>query len=1178
MWFRRGRRTGPTTITWSEEGFQVSPSTELYTQMPQVAVGPDGEVYVAYLRMTSSSIPDADAIQLSRSLSGGAPGTWTTGIPVSSVDAVEWFVDNTWRGARHASAPSLCVSQTTGTILVAWTDDRNGDDDILLSRSEDGGDSWLPSPIRVNDDTLGNGNDQLHPAAVVSSAGVLDVVFYDRRDDPANTLFNIYLARSWDEGDSWDNYIITDEPTDPAVFRGNQGGLGDYIGIASTTTSMYQDRTLMAWADGRVGTSWPSDLNTDIFFDSQNISKLLFEPYFVIYTGASPIRSYVPLWLHPIEVPIQIIPIYDFQDQVELSVTGLPTGAQYYFDNSSGIPPFETNLHILLNPEVSEGRYEFNIRGSSDKRTINKLVEMELTNVPYIVLETVYANPEQTIGLIGRGFTPDSSYSVFFDGEKIQSGIVTSVGSLSTDIQVPGNAKEGEYEVTVVDDEGVQASAFLLTLQIEEEEEEPTDLIPAILVDPLTLDFGNKPVDYPPLLNETIITNVGLDPLTVEAITLTEDDEGAFTINGIYREGPLNALFPAAPPFVLNPGKSGYVRVEFDDVDEDARAYGGTLEIVSNDPNNTIVEVSLLGGGTTASGCGTLVMTTVPAVDEHGTFGLTIDVGGNITALAVFTEFNVLDSHFSLTDDNRGVDVEGQLEKPDLSGQIILEITSENSSESLGVYGIIIAPYAYAPSDWPMFRMNREHGGTTCENVTTPLTLKWTYMASDEVYSSPAISQGVLFIGSEDDRIYAVDATSGTLRWNYTTGGDIWSSPLVVAAYRMVYVGSEDNSIYALDVVDGALRWSYPTSDRIFSSPTLGGKSYDTVYVGSRDGKIYALDAFTGVLKWNYTTGGGVDSAPAISDGVVYVGSFDGNVYALNSTDGTLIRLYETGAAVYSSPAVSGDGLYVGSDDGNVYAFDASSNAVRWNYSTGNLVRSSPAVSGGTVYVGSYDGNIYALNATNGALIWNYTTGHNVYSSPAVSGDTVYCGSRDGFLYALDASTGLLKWSYATGDIVHSSPAVSGGVVFVGSKDSHIYAFAADHDNVHPDIFSWSLPPDEVQPADEVYIVCHVSDLASGVKRVSLHVTGNGALIIINMTKVPFPNRWDGIIPPFPYCTTVEYHIVAEDYAGNIATSEELGYPTQYHVIPEFPASSILLLFMIATLLVVITYKTKHFI
>jgi hypothetical protein len=95
------------------------------------------------------------------------------------------------------------------------------------------------------------------------------------------------------------------------------------------------------------------------------------------------------------------------------------------------------------------------------------------------------------------------------------------------------------------------------------------------------------------------------------------------------------------------------------------------------------------------------------------------------------------------------------------------------------------------------------------------------------------------------------------------------------------------------------------------------------------------------------------------------------------------------------------------------------------------------------------------------------------------------------------------------------------------------------------------------------------------VKRASLNYTiGNGTWITVNMTNVG-GNVWNATIPAFPYGTNVTYVIKAEDNAGNIVTSEDLGYVCKYQVIPEYPTILILPLLIITALLTVIFSKKK---
>lgn len=112
------------------------------------------------------------------------------------------------------------------------------------------------------------------------------------------------------------------------------------------------------------------------------------------------------------------------------------------------------------------------------------------------------------------------------------------------------------------------------------------------------------------------------------------------------------------------------------------------------------------------------------------------------------------------------------------------------------------------------------------------------------------------------------------LKWSYTTGDIVYSSPAVVNG--VVYIGSADSKVYALNASTGAKLWSYRTGG-VQSSPAVAN---GVVHIGSGDYNVYALNASTGVKLWSYATGAGVYSSPAVANGVVYVGSLDNNVYA----------------------------------------------------------------------------------------------------------------------------------------------------------------------------------------------------------------------------------------------------------------------------------------------------------
>ncbi|MGW3746993.1 beta-alanine-activating enzyme beta-propeller domain-containing protein [Streptomyces sp. NPDC005146] len=128
---------------------------------------------------------------------------------------------------------------------------------------------------------------------------------------------------------------------------------------------------------------------------------------------------------------------------------------------------------------------------------------------------------------------------------------------------------------------------------------------------------------------------------------------------------------------------------------------------------------------------------------------------------------------------------------------------------------------------------------------------KWAFATGGWVSSSATVVDGVLYVGS-DRYVYALDAATGAKKWDFTTRGVIMhSSPAVVDG--VVYIGSSDRYVYALDAATGAKKWDFTTRGEVFSSPAVAG---GVLYIGSNDENVYALDA---------VTGGGPDLPPSPS-------------------------------------------------------------------------------------------------------------------------------------------------------------------------------------------------------------------------------------------------------------------------------------------------------------------------
>ncbi|MDP7011183.1 MAG: PQQ-binding-like beta-propeller repeat protein, partial [Verrucomicrobiota bacterium] len=107
----------------------------------------------------------------------------------------------------------------------------------------------------------------------------------------------------------------------------------------------------------------------------------------------------------------------------------------------------------------------------------------------------------------------------------------------------------------------------------------------------------------------------------------------------------------------------------------------------------------------------------------------------------------------------------------------------------------------------------------------------------------------------------------GTVLWEFATGSSVNSSP-AIGSDGTVYVGSRDKKLYAIHGKSGGKLWEFETGFWVESIPAIG--SDGTVYVGSFDNKLYAINGKSGVKLWEFETGSSVSSSPAIgSDGTV---------------------------------------------------------------------------------------------------------------------------------------------------------------------------------------------------------------------------------------------------------------------------------------------------------------------
>jgi outer membrane protein assembly factor BamB len=384
--------------------------------------------------------------------------------------------------------------------------------------------------------------------------------------------------------------------------------------------------------------------------------------------------------------------------------------------------------------------------------------------------------------------------------------------------------------------------------------------------------------------------------------------------------------------------------------------------------------------------------------------------------------------------------------------------------------------------------------GQTAPAASTPTPAgtgpspKWTFQTGAAIWGSAAVRDGVVYIGSNDHRLYAVDAKTGDERWELATQGEVRSQPTF--AGDAAIFSSDDGYLYAADARTGQQLWRadiHNVHQRVpLNDPNMGG-SYDfdfltsspvvaagAVFVGSADGALYALDAASGSVSWAFQTGDRIRATPAIGEGVVYIGSWDGYLYALDAATGALV--WKTLLGVDGSPRyltlpiqstayVAGGVVYCASRKAATFALDAATGTVLWETSngSGNWLESSPVARGKYVYIGSsLASNLNIYDATSGEERSHFSLAVAAWSTPLVTDGVAFIGSEGnpngvdlgGGMWAVDIgpSGGLAepRWFYPVSGSqepagyngVNSSPQLADGVLYFGGLDGRLYALA----------------------------------------------------------------------------------------------------------------------------------------
>ena len=580
----------------TNHGLTYSPAVKIsgqvnagsHNQGVNIQTGPDGQVYVVWA-IYDSWPSDESSFGFAKSLDGGV--TWqpatriinnTKGIRTSA----------TSKNHRVNSFPSMaCDIAGDGSLYMVWTNigvpgiNSGTDRDVYMIRSSDEGTTWS-APIRVNQDPIGQGKVHYFPWITCDPiTSALSVVFYDDRNVGGNKC-EVYCANSFDGGDSWEDFRVSDTDFTPTAIPGLAGGyMGDYLGISARDAKVYP-----VWTDNRNGVTMtytspyetnslarPANLTAAVTFETGAVNlEWTFDPigtfeYFIVYRDGFEVGTTVDLTF------IDNLPDYGIY---KYKVTAMHTDGE-----SSG--PSATvqwgDAHIAVEPaEIIEN---LPLLGTS-----TRYITVENTGQ----LNLIYGVTSSTEPIRSRDYCPASttyqdeyisnvSFGLINNSSAWQAGVADYTDQ-STDLEV------GASESIVVTN-GNAWSSDKVTVWIDWNN---------------NLDFETGSDE------EFVLTSNGGGQTFTGQITVPQGTQGGekrMRVRMTYSSAPSpcgNSSYGEVEDYTVNvsgwmlveritdtiaPGNTQTIAVMFDASDLEQGAYHGNVKISSNDPDMLEVNV-----------------------------------------------------------------------------------------------------------------------------------------------------------------------------------------------------------------------------------------------------------------------------------------------------------------------------------------------------------------------------------------------------------------------------------------------------------------------------------------------------------------------------------------------------------------------------------------------------------
>ena len=338
---------------------------------------------------------------------------------------------------------------------------------------------------------------------------------------------------------------------------------------------------------------------------------------------------------------------------------------------------------------------------------------------------------------------------------------------------------------------------------------------------------------------------------------------------------------------------------------------------------------------------------------------------------------------------------------------------------------------------WTADKGNYARTASLNPRVGVPLELAWKKRIGRSIGATPSAAEEVLFVGTRDRRLVALDRNTGERFWRKTFKGGFGGSVLITGGMLYFNTRAPDGKVYSLQI-----NFKKKHLEREFgpsnASPIL---EQNQLFLFAQSGKVLCLNPEIGYRNWERKLEGTIEYAPVYLDPFLYVATVGGDIYKLDSVTGLVLNHRKLDGYILGDLCSDGVDILTCLNNGKILCLEPDSLSTRWEAEPGTLFFSGPVYSDEAIYLCSREGWLMKLNVTDGSLVWKTPLEGVTVAAPSLTENLVFTGTKSGSLAAYDTESGERLWQTKIREGISTTPLIFKDFVYYCTDRGTVYAF-----------------------------------------------------------------------------------------------------------------------------------------